>query len=177
MEKTSKFNKKTPVYKLPWGAIYKPPCVRLINNPFFAIHQVFALSISGPPPPPQKFAPKLVGIPLQLHFLGPATTQNFVVKFGGEICGGVLVEHASDDFPSKRSSKISFQCSPEVRHQFRRKLRQLHSGNRWCLAFLSPKFIHADFLLTGETNHCIPNTPLICIPLLFETIGNWGFTQ
>ena len=36
-------------------------------------------------------------------------------------------------FPSKRSSKISFQTSPEVRHQFRRKLRQLHSGTRWCL--------------------------------------------
>ena len=34
-------------------------------------------------------------------------------------------------FPSKRSSKISFQTSPEVRHQFRQKLRQLHSGNRW----------------------------------------------
>ena len=32
------------VYKLPRGAIYKPPCVHLINNPFFAIHQVFALS-------------------------------------------------------------------------------------------------------------------------------------
>ena len=68
-------------------------------------------------------------------FLGPATTQNLVVKFDGEICGGVLVENASDDFPSKRSSKISFQTSPEVRHQFRRKLRQLHSGNRWCLDF------------------------------------------
>ena len=39
-------------------------------------------------------------------------------------------------FPSKRSSKIPFQTSPEVRHQFRRKLRQLHSGNRWCLEFL-----------------------------------------
>ena len=36
-------------------------------------------------------------------------------------------------FPSKRSSKISFQTSPEVRHQCRRKLRQLHSGDRWCL--------------------------------------------
>ena len=33
-------------------------------------------------------------------------------------------------FPSKRSSKISFQTSPEIRHQFRQKLRQLHSGNR-----------------------------------------------
>ena len=67
-----------------------------------------------------------------IQLLGPATTQNLVVKFDGEICGGVLVEHASDDFPRKRSSKISFQTSPEVRHQFRRKLRQLHSGNRWC---------------------------------------------
>ena len=66
-------------------------------------------------------------------FTGPATTQNVVVKFDDEICGGVLVEDVSDDFPSKRSSKISFQTSPEVRHQFRRKLRQLHSGNRWCL--------------------------------------------
>ena len=65
--------------------------------------------------------------------LGPATAQNLVVKFDGEICGGVLVENASDDFPSKRSSKIFFQTSPEVCHQFRRKLRQLHSGNRWCL--------------------------------------------
>ena len=70
-----------------------------------------------------------------LQFLGPATTQNLVVKFDGEICGGVLVENASANFPSKRSSKISFQTSPEVRHQFRRKLRQLHSGNRWCLSF------------------------------------------
>ena len=68
-----------------------------------------------------------------MMFVGPATTQNLVVKFDGEICGGVLVENVSDDFPSKRSSKISFQTSPEVRHQFRRKLRQLHSGNRWCL--------------------------------------------
>ena len=43
LRKTFKFNKKTPVYKLPRGAICKPPCVRLINSPFFAIHQVFAL--------------------------------------------------------------------------------------------------------------------------------------
>ena len=72
-------------------------------------------------------------------FIGPATTQNLVVKFDGEICDGVLVENAADDFPSKRSSKISFQTSPEVRHQFRRKLRQLHSGNRWCLDLLCQK--------------------------------------
>ena len=33
----------------------------------------------------------------------PATTQNLVVKFDGEICGGVLVEeNASDDFPQQK---------------------------------------------------------------------------
>ena len=37
----------TPIYKLPRGAIYKPPCVQLINSPFFAIHQVFALLSQG----------------------------------------------------------------------------------------------------------------------------------
>ena len=31
----------------PGVAIYKPPCVQLINNPFFATHQVFALLIKG----------------------------------------------------------------------------------------------------------------------------------
>ena len=55
------------------------------------------------------------------------------MKFDGEICGGVWWKMLLTIFPSKRSSKISFQTSPEVRHQFRRKLRQLHSGNRWCL--------------------------------------------
>ena len=34
--------------------------------------------------------------------IGPATTQNLVVKFDGEICGGVLVENASDDFPQQK---------------------------------------------------------------------------
>ena len=34
--------------------------------------------------------------------LGPATTQNLVVKFDGEICGGVWVENASDDFPQPK---------------------------------------------------------------------------
>ena len=29
-------------------------------------------------------------------------TQNLVVKFDGEICGGVLVEKASDDFPQQK---------------------------------------------------------------------------
>ena len=39
-------------------------------------------------------------------YLGPATTQNLVVKFDGEICGGVLVENASDDFsPAKEARK------------------------------------------------------------------------
>ena len=53
---------------------------------------------------------KAVSKPSQ--FLGPATTQNLVVKFDGEICGGVLVENASDNFPSKRSSPISPKTSP-----------------------------------------------------------------
>ena len=35
-------------------------------------------------------------------FVGPATTQNLVVKFDGEICGGVLVENTSDDFPQEK---------------------------------------------------------------------------
>ena len=34
---------------LPRGAIYKPPRAQLINNPFFAIYQVFALSIKSNP--------------------------------------------------------------------------------------------------------------------------------
>ena len=37
--------------------------------------------------------------------LGPATTQNLVVKFDGEICGGVLVENACDDFPQQMKLK------------------------------------------------------------------------
>ena len=37
--------------------------------------------------------------------LGPATTQNLVVKFDGEICGGVLVENASDDVPQQKKLK------------------------------------------------------------------------
>ena len=54
-----------------------------------------------------------------------------MVKFAVEFWWKMLLTIS----PSKRSSKISFQTSPEVRHQLRRKLRQLHSGNRWCLAF------------------------------------------
>ena len=38
-------------------------------------------------------------------FVGPATTQNLVVKFDGEICGGVLVENASGDFPQQKKLK------------------------------------------------------------------------
>ena len=52
-------------------------------------------------------------------------------------------------FPRKISSKISFQTSPEVRHQFRRKLRQLHSGNRWCL--LNYYFLGRHTSLQNET--------------------------
>ena len=63
-----------------------------------------------------------------------------LVKFDDDICGGVLWKMLLSIFPSKRSSKISFQTSPEVRHQFHRKLRQLHSGNRWRLIFCL--FVH-----------------------------------
>ena len=35
----------------------------------------------------------------EVPFLGPATTQNLVVKFDGELCGGVVVKNVSDDFP------------------------------------------------------------------------------
>ena len=38
-------------------------------------------------------------------YLGPTTTQNLVVKFDGEISGGVLVENASDDFPTREARK------------------------------------------------------------------------
>ena len=34
--------------------------------------------------------------------VGSDTTQNLVVKFDGEICSGVLVENASDDFPRQK---------------------------------------------------------------------------
>ena len=80
---------------------------------------------------PSGAAPQKLYVSSDAQSVGPATTQNLVVKFDVEICGGV--------FPSKRSSNISFQTSPELRHQFRRKLRQLHSGNRWCLKVLVVK--------------------------------------
>ena len=54
-----------------------------------------------------------------------------MVKFAVEFWWKMLLMIS----PAKKSSKISCQTSPEVRHQFRRKLRQLHSGNRWCLHF------------------------------------------
>ena len=41
------------------------------------------------------------------QFVGPATTQKLVVKFDGEICGGVLVENASDDFPPAKEARES----------------------------------------------------------------------
>ena len=50
-----------------------------------------------------------------------------MVKFAVEFWWKMLLTI----FPSKRGTKISFQTSPEVR----RKLRQLHSGNHWCLHF------------------------------------------
>ena len=37
-----------------------------------------------------------------LTIVGPATTQSLVVKFDGEICCGVLVDSASDNFPRQK---------------------------------------------------------------------------
>ena len=45
-EKTFEFNKKTPVYKLRRGAIYKPPCMQLIDNPLFRYTSSFCTVIS-----------------------------------------------------------------------------------------------------------------------------------
>ena len=68
-----------------------------------------------------------------LH-VGPATTQNLVVKFDGEICGGVLVENASDDSSQqKKLEKSPSKLRLKFATNFAEKLRQLHSGNRWCL--------------------------------------------
>ena len=85
----------------------------------------------------------LTGPDLFTELLGPATTQNLVVKFDGEFTVEFWWKMFLTIFPSERSSKISFQTSPEVRHQFRRKLRQLHSGNRWCLNCV---FLFVDIL-------------------------------
>ena len=74
----------------------------------------------------------------RMAFLRPATTQNLVVKFDGEIRSGVLVENAPDDFPKEKKLENLLPNFAEVRHQFRQKLRQLHSGNRWCLHFGLP---------------------------------------
>ena len=91
--------------------------------------------------------------------VGPATTQNLVVKFDGEIYGGVLVENASDNFPSKRSSKISCQTSPKVRHQFRRKLRRLHPGNRWCLQMVLTETLTTETFQLKYAAHKTTKSP------------------
>ena len=66
-------------------------------------------------------------------------------------------------FPNKGSLKISFQTSPEIRHQFRRKLRQLHSGNRWCLNIAQ---LSRDMLQNGVSHRCA------CVKLSTRAI--WG---
>ena len=37
-----------------------------------------------------------------MAYVGPATARNLVVKFDGEISGGVLVENASDELPQQK---------------------------------------------------------------------------
>ena len=84
-----------------------------------------------------------------------------MVKFAVEFWWKLLLAI----FPSKRSSKISFQTSPEVRHQFRRKLRQLHSGNRWCLHF-GPLFTEPEIFVCLRLRAFLCKHPLLVHPLL-----------
>ena len=88
-----------------------------------------------------------------------------MVKFAVEFWWKMLLTI----LPSKRSSKISFQTSQEARHQFRRKLRQLHSGNRWCLEFRRNRDLYeplltamAQVLLSRnglDVCYCLPGVP------------------
>ena len=48
-------------------------------------------------------------------FVGPATTQNLVVKLDGEICSGVLAENASDNFPQQKKLE---SLLPKLRQKF-----------------------------------------------------------
>ena len=86
-------------------------------------------------------------------------------------------------FPSKRSSKIIFQTSPEIRHQFRRNFRQLHSGSRWCLCFpcksnQGPKVEHKLFFLKlfGHLRD-IPAKSWDILPKKFDFPGFEGQTE
>ena len=49
------------------------------------------------------------------EILGPTSTQNLVVKFNGGICGGILVEHASDYFFCGKEARKS---SSKLRRKF-----------------------------------------------------------
>ena len=89
-----------------------------MNLPFFAVKAYVPGGVQNQaeknsknafrPVPVQKFTfpdnkeSVTVSVTFRFVILGPATTQNLVVKFDGEICGGALVEDASGDFPSKK---------------------------------------------------------------------------
>ena len=104
------------------------------------------------------------------RILGPATTQNLVVKFDGEICGGILVENASDDFPQQRKLENLLPNFAGSSPPISPKLRQLHSGNRWCLELIA--FI-ASSLQTPSRQHPLWDTPTFPVNLFLT--NEWGF--
>ena len=96
------------------------PCAKIVEKcrkTFWHFLTIFDVFWRGPFPPAPfairwrkvqfiglcrtRFAIITKNAPKGSIYTGPGTTQNLVVKFDGEICGGVLVENASDDFPQQ----------------------------------------------------------------------------
>ena len=74
-----------------------------MNLPFFAVKAYVPGGVQNQAEKNSKNAFRPVPVQkLTFPDVGPGTTQNLVVKFDGEICGGVLVENASDDFPQQK---------------------------------------------------------------------------
>ena len=65
--------------------------------------------------------------------IGPATTQNLVVKLDGEICGGVLVENASDDFPQQKKLENLLPNFAGSSPPISPKTSPTSLWNLWCL--------------------------------------------
>ena len=72
----------------------------------------------------------MIGLPQKV---GPATTQNLVVKFAGEICGGVLVENASEDFPQQKKLENLLPNFAGSSPPISPKTSPTSLWNRWCL--------------------------------------------
>ena len=101
-----------------------------------------------------------------LIYRGPPQPQNLVVKFDGEICGGVLVENVSDDFHQQRKLENHLPNCAGSSPPIRRKLRQLDCGNRWCLDLWVPGKI-AFFLQETLHAHKIPRFSPACLKCAF----------